>query len=111
MAEDEFCSKCAQKSDCKAVYEQLGQGKGPSVIAKVIKAFLLPIAVFIAGLALFDKLLADAIQGQKIRTAAVFLLSAAVSFIFVLIEKAIEGFLHKSKSRCMLEGESHRDEG
>ena len=111
MAEDEFCSKCAQKTDCKTVYQQLGHEKGPSVAAKVTKAFLLPIAVFIAGLVLFDKLLADVIRGQKIRTAVVFLLSAGVSFIFVLIVKTIESFLIKGKDRCMLEGESHRDEG
>ena len=111
MAEDEFCSNCARKSDCKAVYQQLGQNKGPSFVAKVVKAFLLPIAIFIGGLVLFDKVLADVIQDQRIRTAAVFLLGAGVSFIFVLIVKAIESFLLKSKGRCMLEGERNRDEG
>lgn len=111
MTEDEFCSNCAQKTGCKTVYQQLGQDKGPSVVAKVIKAFLLPIAVFISGLVLFDKLLSNVIQGQRIRTAVVFLLSAGVSFIFILIVKAIEGFLLKSKSRCMLEGKSHQNEG
>lgn len=111
MAEDEFCSKCAQKLDCKAVYQQLGQETGPSVVAKVIKVFLLPIAVFIGGLVFFDKLLADVIQGQRIRTAVVFLFSAAVVFIFVLIVRTIERFLVKDKGRCMLEGESHRDKG
>ena len=111
MAEDEFCSNCAQKPDCKAVYQQLGQDRGPSVVAKVAKAFLLPIAVFIGGLVLFDKLLADVIQGQRIRTAVVFLLGAGVSFIFVLIVKVIESFLLKSKGRCILEGERNRDEG
>ena len=111
MAEDEFCSNCAQKPGCKAVYQQLGQDKGPSVVAKAVKAFLLPIAVFIGGLVLFDKLLTDVIQGQMIRTAVVFLLGAGVSFIFVLIVKAIEVFLLKGKSRCMLEGKSHQDEG
>ena len=111
MAEDDFCSDCAQKPDCKTVYQQLGQGKGPSVFAKAAKAFLLPIMVFIGGLVFFDKLLTDVMQGQKIRTVVVFLLGAGVSFIFVLIVKAIKGFLLKGKSRCMLEGESHRDEG
>ncbi len=111
MAEDEFCSNCAQKPDCKAVYQQLGQDRGPSVAVKVAKAFLLPIAVFIGGLVLFDKLLTDVMRDQRIRTAVVFLLSAGVSFIFVLIVKVIENFLLKGKGRCMLEGESHRDEG
>jgi cytochrome b subunit of formate dehydrogenase len=111
MAEDEFCSNCARKPDCKAVYQQLGQDKGPSVVAKAAKAFLLPIVVFIGGLVLFDKLLTDVIQGQRIRTAVVFLLGAGVSFIFVLIVKVIDSFLLKSKGRCMLEGESHRSQG
>ncbi len=111
MAEDEFCSKCAQKTDCKAVYQQLGQQAGPSVVVKVIKAFLLPIAVFIGGLVLFDKLLADVIQSQRILKAVVFPLSAGVSLVFVSIVKTIESFLLKGKDRCMLEGESHRDKG
>jgi len=111
MAEDKFCSNCAQKPDCKAVYQQLGRDRGPSVVAKVARAFLLPIAVFVGGLVLFDKLLTDVIQGQRIRTALVFLLGAGVSFIFVLIVKAIESFLLKGKGRCMLEGERNRDQG
>ena len=111
MAEDKFCSNCAQKPDCKAVYQQLGQGKGPSVVAKAAKAFLLPIAVFIGGLVLFDELLTDVIQDQRTRTAVVFLLGAGVSFVFVLIVKTIESFLLKGKGRCMLEGERHRDKG
>ena len=109
MAEDEFCSNCTRKPDCQAIYRQLGQDRGLSFAAKVAKAFLLPIAVFIGGLVLFDKLLTDVMRDQRVRTAMVFLLGAGVSFIFVLIVKAIESFLLKSKGRCMLEGESHRD--
>ena len=109
MAEDEFCSNCTRKADCEAVYQQLGHGRSPSVVSRVAKAFLLPIAVFIGGLVLFDKLLTDVLPDQRVRTAVVFLLGAGISFVFVLIVKAIESFLLKSKGRCMLEGESHRD--
>jgi len=56
MAKDKFCSNCAQSRNCSAVYEHLGKSKGPSVVRKVLLAFLLPIAVFIIALAVFEKL-------------------------------------------------------
>ena len=56
MAEDKFCSNCAQSQNCSAIYEHLGKSSGPSVACKVLVAFLLPIGVFIVALAVFEGL-------------------------------------------------------
>ncbi len=70
MADDKFCSNCAQSRNCSAVYEYLGKSDGESVVCKVLVAFLLPIAVFIIALAMFEKL-AGPIAGFVGASAAV----------------------------------------
>ncbi|MHC5074437.1 MAG: SoxR reducing system RseC family protein [Planctomycetota bacterium] len=69
------------------MYEQLGKTEGPSVVWKVIAAFLLPILVFIAGLIFFDWLLAKKIESSWLRTLLDFFFSLIVTFIGILIIK------------------------
>jgi hypothetical protein len=102
MAQENFCSECPQSHDCKTVYEQMGNSQGPNVVRKVLVAFLLPIAVFITALALFDHVLAGAITGKNIRTAAVFALAAGSSFIYIMIARAVNA--RSAKRRILKEG-------
>jgi hypothetical protein len=87
MVKNEFCKGCIQQHDCKKMYEQLGKTEGPSVVWKVIAAFLLPILVFIAGLIFFDWLLAKKIESSWLRTLLDFFFSLIVTFIGILIIK------------------------
>jgi len=75
MVQEDFCSQCPQNHDCKAVYEQLGKSKGPNVVRKVVVAFLLPIAIFIAALAVSDCMFANAIAGKNLRIMVGFALA------------------------------------
>jgi small-conductance mechanosensitive channel len=105
MAQENLCSECPQTRDCKAVYRQLGDAKAPCVVTKVLVAFLLPIAVFIASLAVFDYTLTQAVSSDKGRIALSFLLAAGVSFVCILITRAINSRLAKSKSPRTSQGE------
>ncbi|MHC4265272.1 MAG: hypothetical protein ACYSUK_04980 [Planctomycetota bacterium] len=87
MVKNEFCKGCIQRHDCKKIYEQLGKAEGPSVAWKVTAAFLLPILVFITGLAFFDWLLAERIGSSWLKTLLGFLFSLIVTFIGILIIK------------------------
>ena len=51
MAQEQFCQNCGQRHNCQEIYRQLGHSQGPSVALKAAIAFLLPIVVFIAVLA------------------------------------------------------------
>ena len=104
MAEEDFCSRCPQSRDCKAVYEQLGKSQGPNVVTKVVVAFLLPIAVFIAALAVFDHALAKVIAGKNVRIAAGFALAVCVSFVCVLVVRMINVRLVKNQAPGRIEG-------
>jgi hypothetical protein len=95
MAEKDFCSGCPQSRDCKAVYKQIGNSKGPGVVRIAITAFLLPIAVFIAALAVSDHALKQAIAGKNLRIMVGFALAAAVSFVCILIVRAVNVRLAK----------------
>lgn len=89
MAEQKFCNDCKQKHDCQEIYKQLGDVKGPSVVVKVIVAFLLPLVVFIASLATFKEILAKAISTQRMQTALSLLLALLVTFVCILIVRMI----------------------
>jgi len=89
MASQRFCQDCIQKHDCKRIYEQLGGSPGPSVALKVILAFLLPLMVFIVSLAVFERVLAGAIDTERMQTILSFVLALLVTFVCVLITRVI----------------------
>ena len=83
MFEKNFCEECGQRHSCQEVYRQLGNSKSPSIVFKVVFAFLVPLVVFIAALAAFEKILAGTISGKELRTGLSFMLALAVTFIVV----------------------------
>jgi uncharacterized membrane protein (DUF485 family) len=89
MDEQKICQNCYQKHDCKEAYRQMGENEGPSVVVKVVFAFLLPIVIFIASLAVFEGILAGAINSEHIRTVLCLLIALIVTIIFVFIIKII----------------------
>lgn len=97
MAEEKFCQDCNQKSGCQEVYENLTKIQGPSVVLKVVAAFLLPIVVFIGCLAVFEWVLAEVTNSKEVQTIVSFLLSLVVSSLCILVVKAINRGLIKHK--------------
>jgi uncharacterized membrane protein len=89
MAEQKFCNDCKQKHDCQEIYKQLGDVKGPSVVIKVIVAFLLPLLVFIVSLAIFERILSGAISTDQLQTALSLLAALLITFICILIVRVI----------------------
>jgi len=89
MAEQKFCRDCTQNRDCRKAYNQLGSTEGPSVVVKVLVAFLLPVVVFIGSLAAFGKVLAKAVDSKELQTVLSFLIAMLVTFVCILIIKAI----------------------
>ncbi len=89
MAEQKICEDCKQKPDCRRIYEQLGDVEGPSVVIKVIVAFLLPLVVFIVSLAVFQEIFFRAISSQGLQSALSLLLAFLVTFVFILIVRVV----------------------
>ncbi len=105
MSQDEFCSHCPNTHSCKAMYEQLGKAKGPSVAVKAFAVFLMPIIVFIIALALFQNIFSDIISSPNIRTLVNFVLAFGAAFVFVLVLRAINVRMEKRKKSCTFEGD------
>ena len=97
MAQQKFCQECNQRHECREVYQQLGKAEGPSVVFKVVAAFLLPLMVFIAALATSEKILAKVINSKETQTALSFLLALSVTFVCIFVLKAINRRLSKDK--------------
>ena len=89
MTQQQFCQECKSQNNCQTIYRQLGHTKSPSVLTKVAAAFLLPITVFIASLAVFENILAKIIVVEKLQTAFGFLLALSVTSFAVMIIKAL----------------------
>ncbi|MFB0552524.1 MAG: SoxR reducing system RseC family protein [Phycisphaerae bacterium] len=67
----------------------MGDVEGPSVVVKVIFAFLLPLVVFIVSLAAFQEIFSKAIESQRAQTAFSFLLALVATFICILIIRVV----------------------
>lgn len=96
MVREEFCKECDQRHNCRKVYEQLGKTKGPSIVFKVILAFLVPLVVFIAALAIFGIVLDKVITRKEPLRICTFLLSLFVTVACMLIIKAINKHTDRS---------------
>ncbi|MGD8786270.1 MAG: SoxR reducing system RseC family protein [Phycisphaerales bacterium] len=65
----------------------MGENEGPSVVVSVVFAFLLPIVVFIASLAVFEEIFAGVINSEHIQMVLGLLAALIVTIIFVFIVK------------------------
>ncbi len=97
MDEQKFCKQCSQSKDCQSIYQRLGSVKGPSIVVKVIVAFLLPLIVFIGSLAIFERIFSRTIDTKELQTPFSFLLALSVTFGVILIMKMINRHLSKNK--------------
>jgi len=89
MTENEFCGNCNQKHNCGSIYHQLGNIKGPSVVVKVVVAFLLPLVVFIFSLAAFQEIFTEAVRSQSMQIILSMASALSVTFSCILIVKMI----------------------
>ena len=97
MTEQKVCQDCNQKHDCQRIYEQLGDIKGPSVVIKVIVAFLLPLVVFIVSLAAFQEIFGNTISSQRVQTVLSLLPALLVTFVCILIIRVINRRLKQTE--------------
>ncbi len=111
MTDEKYCSNCAGTHDCKVVYEQMGKAQGPSVVKKVIVAFLLPIIVFAVCLVVLDKKLVAIIRNEQLRILLGVLFAGLVSFVYVLIAGKMSSRWDRAQHCCQPKETNDRDEG
>ena len=90
MKSDSYCSGCSQKDTCRQAYEKLGKATGPNVAWKVIVAFLVPIGVFIGGLAGSQLLLRGRFE-EKTLILVSFILALCLTLLVVFVIGAMSG--------------------
>ncbi len=98
MTRQEFCRQCIHKNSCSEIYRVLGSKRGPSVLSRVLSAFLLPAAMFIASVAASMHVIAKFIHSPEIQNALAFLLAVAATLLFVPAFKLITAKLKKPHS-------------
>jgi len=101
MVEQKLCQECNQRQGCQEVYKQLGEAEGPSVVSKVVLAFLLPLVVFIVLLACFERILAGVMDAKELRTGVSLLLSVLGTLALILIIRAIGRLVRRGNSRSI----------
>jgi uncharacterized protein involved in cysteine biosynthesis len=102
MIQNEFCQDCHQQHDCRQVYRQLGHAACPSIINPVIRAFLMPLLIFIASLAILEKLftaagaeiqqlfqLSSPAKMQGLQTVVCFLMALLITTVCIFVTRVI----------------------
>jgi hypothetical protein len=81
------CENCGYQHShgncCMDLYQKLGWTKGPSVVSKVLLAFLVPLLMFIISLVLASYILSIFKIKDYMKTLSSFLAALAVTFVFV----------------------------
>ena len=95
MDDQDICQGCGQKNRCEQVYQALGRLKGSSVVKKVIIAFLLPLLVFIAALAISQKIIVEYVDTQHWQTMISFVIALTVTGVCVVSIKCVRVRLHR----------------
>lgn len=101
--QDDWCKDCNHSHDCKGAYEKLSKSSAASVAWRVSLAFLLPMVIFIAFLALLDKFLAEKIPNEPLRGFICVFISIITAFFITMAVKNIISSI-KKKSNNKLEG-------
>ena len=73
------------------MYEQLGKIEGASIVRKVVLAFLLPLVVFVASLAVFERMFSGVISAGQIQSALSFVSALLLTLACILLTKVING--------------------
>lgn len=97
MAQQRFCQQCGRRDDCQDVYQKLGGGKGASLVSKVVVAFAVPLLFFIICLAVSERVLAETINAERLRTAVAFVFSVSTTLVLILVIRAISGRFGRSR--------------
>ena len=90
MEQQANCQSCEQSQRCQEIYRRMGETKGPSVVYKVLAAFLLPVLVFIGVLAAFERTLGRMVSGKNLKTVFSLLSALVVTFVCILVTKLIQ---------------------
>jgi hypothetical protein len=97
MIKQELCQQCNQRQDCGQVYEQLGKIEGPSIVKKVVLALLLPLVVFVASLAIFERIFSSVLGAGQARSALSFASALSLTFVCILLTKVIDRQVGRDK--------------
>lgn len=80
-----LCQNCPQQHNCRDAYAKMGNFTGPSVLPKVVFAFLLPLVIFTVTLVIFEHILAKAVNDNKFKTFISFSAAVMVTMAYTLI--------------------------
>jgi hypothetical protein len=94
MTQFEPCDKCGQKLSCREAFRRLGSiPREGGVVRSILAAFVLPLVVFIAALAVAQRLLEKYIDSAGLRAAVALLAAIAVAAVCVAIVRMIGKWL------------------
>jgi len=101
MIENRICENCGSKHNCceEKVYKQMGSVKVPSVVGKVVLAFLLPMVFFIVSIAASERIFEGIISNRDVRTFACFIISVSLTLLLVLFIRYLRSRIGRFRFR------------
>ena len=100
MVVKEPCPNCTQSKTCRSVYRQITGRHGPSVASRSFAAFLLPLLVFIAALAISRNAIPYFPDNYTIQTLVCFLFAAVAASVTIPLTRLFYRLHDNSKTLC-----------
>ena len=90
MEDKDFCKKCNKKHSCRDVYEKIGKSNSPPVTVNVIKAFVLPVILFIISVVLLDDWVSNITNNHKLQIVLQIVLAVLITSLVIILTKILK---------------------
>lgn len=87
--EEKNCQGCRYRYTCEEVYNKLGHSRAGPVTSKIVLAFLLPLIIFIATIALFERIFSRALNTEWLAIVLSLFSAFLITLVLTLIIKKI----------------------
>ena len=95
MKEKDFCKQCDKKHSCRDVYEKIGKSKSPPVTMQLIKAFVLPVLLFILTFVSLESLITKLTNNSKLQIVLQIVIAGCITTLLIMFSKLLKTLFRK----------------
>ncbi len=94
--EEKKCQGCRYRHTCEEAYRRLGHSKASPVTSKVVLAFMLPLMVFIASIALFERIFSQILEAEWLVLILSLFTGVSITLVLASVVKKIYNKFNKA---------------
>jgi hypothetical protein len=83
--EEKNCQGCSFRHTCEEAYRRLGHSRASPVTLKIVIAFLLPLIIFIASIAFFERIFSRLLSAEWLILILSLFTAVSITLVLTLI--------------------------